>query len=324
MNFSLDGITVGSYSIGALDLLTAAAFALIGAAVFLFFQAYRRLQNDPIRERLAAAAGEPAWMDGRPSALTESLAAQIPQTRIDNGILDQDLRRAGYYKPTARNEYLAIRNSMVIAAVIIAGILAVFAGPERQQLSMQILIGGVAVACLAWGLPRIYLKMQGAARVRRIQRSLPDALDMITMCLTGGLSLQDSLTHVSRELYFAHPDLAVELLIVRQQADMTSLEQAFHQFSRRIDTPEIQSMTALMAHSQRLGTDVVNPIRDYADGVRLKRRQTADERASKAGVKMLFPLAMCLVPSVFILLWGPAVLELRDFLQNFSIGSFNI
>lgn len=323
MNLTLNDITIGGYTIDGLDLLTGLAFALIGAAAYLFFQAYRRLRNDPIRDRLAAA-GESGWSDSPPGALSESLAGQIPQLRLDSGVLDQDLRRAGYYKPTARQEYLAIRNLLVIAVVFVAGVAAVLAGPDRQPLVVQILAGGFAAACLAWGLPRIYLKMQGARRVHRIQRSLPDALDMITMCLTGGLSLQDSLAHVSREIFFAHSDLAVELLIVRQQADMTSLEQAFHQFSRRIDTPEIQSMTALMAHSQRLGTDVVNPIRDYADGVRLKRRQTADERASKAGVKMLFPLALCLVPSVFILLWGPAVLELRDFLQNFSIGSFNL
>jgi len=138
----------------------------------------------------------------------------------------------------------------------------------------------------------------------------------MTMCLTGGLSLQDAFTHVSQEIYFAYPDLATEFLIVKRQSELRSSEFAFQQFSKRIDAPEIGSLAALITQGQRLGTDVVNSMREYADNIRLRRRQTADERSNKASVKMLFPLAFCLLPSAFIILWGPSLLELSKFLMS--------
>src|SRR5690606_34166254 len=195
--------------------------------VFMLLLSLARLQHDPIRERLAASAQGSVAATG-PGLFTDDLAAslaeQLPQTHQDNGALDRDLRQAGYYRPTARFDFLALRNSSVIAAVIITFMLAAIIGPDYQDLALRIFIGGFMVAGLCWAVPRLILRSQARARVGRIRRALPYALDMTTMCLTGGLSLQDALTHVSREIFFSHPDLAVELMIVRQQSDMTSLD----------------------------------------------------------------------------------------------------
>jgi len=304
-----------------LNFWTAVGFVITAAVVFVVVALVMRLGRDPIRERLARSTAEP-FMSGevepRPSAWAESLAAQLPEVKIDNGVLDRDLRKAGLYKPTARAEYLAIRNGLTIGAIIITAVLAAVVGPDHEVAVVRIVAGGVAAALLCWAMPRIMLRMRGARRQLRIERSFPDALDMTSMSLSGGLSLPDALAYVSHEIYVAHPDLAVELLIVRQQANMISLDYAFNQFARRIDAPEILTMSALVAQAQRLGTDMVSSIRDYADSMRLKRRQTADERASKAGVKLLFPLVLCMLPSVFIILWGPAALQLYNFFTTFQ------
>lgn len=299
------------------NLLTLAAFFLTASLVMVLSYRLLRLQYDPIRERLAASALAGAGA-GRTSAWAESLAGQLPQFKSDNGLLDQDLRRAGYYSASARQDYLALRNALVLLAVIVTGAIVVAIGPERQRLAISALVVGLIVTSLCWAVPRMILRSQGRSRVVRIRRALPDALDMISMCLTGGLTLHDALAHVSREIYFAHPDLAVELLIVRQQADMTSLENAFQQLSHRIDAPEVNSLSALITHGYRLGTDVVSSIREFADTMRLKRRSAADERAGLAGVRMLFPLVFCLLPSVFIILWGPAILELYQFFRSLA------
>ncbi len=295
-------------------------FALIAGCAFVLFQELRRMARDPVRQRLTHTAADRWFVEGpagnRP--LVESLAGQLPQTSGKTGVLDHELRRAGYYQPEALNVFLAIRNSLVIIVVVCTATLAVTIGPEYQRLVIRILLVGTIATGLVWALPRLILRTLGNRRVERISRSVPFALDIITMCLSGGLSLRDALKHVSRELRAAQPDLAMELTIVQQQADMTSLDMSLRQFTKRIDAPEIAALSALIAQSQQLGTDTVHLLRDYSESIRSRWRQAADERASKTGVKMLFPLTFCLLPVVLIVLWGPAVMELWIFLTTFS------
>jgi tight adherence protein C len=270
-----------------------------------------------------AASGPGLFTDD----LAESLAAQLPQASSENGDLDRELRQAGYYRPSARFDYLALRNALVIAAILITFILALFVGQqyEYRGIALRIIIGGVMIAGLCWAVPRVMLRLQARARVERIRRALPYALDMITMCLTGGLSLQDSIAHVSREIYFSHPDLAVELMIVRQQSEMTTLEHGFRQFANRMDVAEVTALSSLISQGQRLGTNVVSSIRDYTDNLRLKWRQTADEQSNKVGLKLLFPIVLFLMPAAMIFIWGPAVVQVwRWIAQNAGpIGPIN-
>lgn len=302
-----------------LNLITLAAFCIFGLLAYVFALTVRRIQYDPIRERLDAYRQEDVpdeTMFGQ--SLTEALAGQIPLTRFDNGVLDRELRRAGYYKPTAKSEFLALRNAMIILVVILTGMLAVAIGPERQDLVTQLVVGGLLLALFCWAAPRVYLRSVGNQRVARIRQALPDAVDMITMCLSGGISLRDALAHVSREIYFAHPDLAVELLIIRQQAELVSLDTALDQFSQRVSSPEAGGIVTLVGEGQRLGTDLIDSMREYSDTLRTARRQLADEQASRTTVKLLFPITLCLLPAAIIYLWGPAVVGLTDFLRNFQ------
>lgn len=305
-----------------IPLLTIASFAVISALVFVLLLSLARLQHDPIRERLAATAQGSVAASG-PGLFTDDLAAslteQLPQASNDSGALDRELRQAGYYRPTARVDYLALRNSLVIAVVVIALMLANGVGPQHQDLALRIGLGGLVVAALCWAVPRLILRAQAKARVNRIRRALPYALDMTTMCLTGGLSLQDALGHVSREIFFSHPDLAVELMIVRQQSEMTSLDHGFRQFADRIGAQEVTALAALITQGQRLGTNVVASLRDYTDNMRLRWRQTADEQSNKVGIKVLFPIVFCLLPAAMIFLWGPALVDLWRFFQSFQV-----
>jgi pilus assembly protein TadC len=301
-----------------LQLITIAAFVVIAVLTFIIVRAIQRLSRDPIRERLEEFARESEF-DGElrsRSPLVDSLAEQLPQGSRDNGVLDRELRQGGFYLPTARNEYLAIRNGLVIAAVLLTGIVAVAIGPERQTLVVRVLIVGAIAAALAWAVPRLILRAMVARRVRRIRHALPYALDMITMCLAGGISLREALVHVSREIIKAHPDLAVELLIVRQQAELNSLEFALQQFANRIDTPEITAVSSLVAHTHRLGVNAAAAIQEYADVMRQKWRHEADERANARSVQLLFPLALFLLPSAMLLLWGPAAVDLWQFMST--------
>jgi tight adherence protein C len=294
------------------DVLTIAAFVITSVVIFWIVFQLRASWHDSRRRQAAAGrtADAAARVERGGGVLVESLAEQLPQPKAYLSHLDQDLRRAGHYWPRAREEYLAYRNALVILAILGAGVVCVLLGPEREEIVVRVLMGGLLAAVLCWGLPRLFLKAKGRRRVERVRRALPYALDLLTMCMSGGMSLQDALAHVSRDMALTHPDLADELQIIRQQADLTSLELALRQFSQRIDAPEVASIAALITQGQRLGANLVGSLQDYADGLRLKWRQSADEHANKVGVQVLFPLVFCLLPAALAMLVGPALLEL--------------
>ena len=164
-----------------------------------------------------------------------------------------------------------------------------------------------------FAMPRLVLQAQARHRVNNIQAALPDGLDMLNMCMTGGLSLQMAFERVSGEIRSSHRDLATEFDIIRRHSETHTMERALEMFAERIDTPEVKSLAAVTSQSVRLGSNVGTALQEYADSMRTGQRQRAEERGNRRSVAMLFPVALCLAPPVYILLLGPAVLELRDF-----------
>ncbi len=299
-------------------ILELTAFAVIGLLTFVLVQAFTRLNRDPVRQRLLRSADSDVnGSSNDDDSWAQSLAEQMP-FNSDQGKLDRDLLRAGYYGANARRDYLAMRNSVVIGIVVLAGLVAVTLGPDNEPMVLRVLGVGFSIAGIAWALPRVLLRARGDARVNRIRRDLPNALDMTTMCVTGGLSLQDAIGRISKELYFSHPDLAVEMFIVRQHASISSLSVAFQNFAKRTDAPEIVSLAALIKQAQMLGADMAETLGEFADEMRESRQQLADEQSNKASVKLLFPVTLCLVPAACIILWGPAALQMMEFLRDFG------
>lgn len=299
-----------------IDAISLGSFAVIGTLVFslgdLLFGGRRRVlarnaAADLLRQEQTGATYR-GW-------IARFFAASVPQLPAEIDGIRRDLSRGGFYSPTALTEYLATRNGVLwLVAALTTGL--AWQSQSRPDVQRAVLIAGWAVAIGSYALPRMILRLQANARVARIQTGLPDALDVITMCLTGGLPLQEALARVTQEMQFAHPDIAVELEIVRKQADANTLSHAMRQFANRVDLPDVKSMAALVGQTERLGTNVATAVREFADSLRRGARFRAEERASKASVKMLFPVVLCLAPPVYILLVGPSLLQLRDFVLN--------
>jgi tight adherence protein C len=309
------------------NLLTVASFLLTVSLVWLAALLLRRLWAAPADRDVqdVGGAGRRAILPGGPRgesedplarAMVEALAGQVPQAWTGGEELDKDLRRAGYYRPGSRQRLTALRNGLAILVILLAAAVAVGLGPTRPKAVYWTVGLGVLTAVLAWSVPRVMLAINARRRVMRIRAALPDTLDTINMCLEGGISLRDCLTHVGRETVAVHPDLGIELLIVAQQAEINSFEFAMRQFAARIDAPEIISLSAIVTQNQRLGTGIAESIREFADNLRLKRRQMAEAKASLAELFLLFPVVFCLVPSVIIVLWGPFLLTLVEHLRN--------
>ncbi len=284
------------------DLAAIVAFAAIAFVIFgLGVLLVGRQRNDP--------HGASPLFFGR---MTHAFAGMLPLhfEKVEN--LKSDLLRAGYYRRHAAAEYLAIRNVLVVGTILLTGMAIVALEPE-SPLAFPTIITGIVATVILFSVPRLILQSQAANRLRQIQYALPDALDMLTMTMTGGVPLSQALGYVQREIKPTYPDLACELAIIDRHAQAGSLDQALQQFSKRIDIPDVQSLTALVSQTERLGSNVTQAFQDYSDSVRRGQRQRLEERGNRASVAMILPIVLCLAPPIYIMLLGPALLELRDF-----------
>lgn len=244
-----------------------------------------------------------------------SLAGAIPGLSGEFESLDKDLKRAGFYSPNAIVEYLAARNFIVISFIIVGGTFAVAAPPNTDLPQSILYVTGGAIV-IAYLIPRLIVSLQSKSRLARVQKGLPDALDVVRMCLSGGLPLRDSLYRVSRDIEFFHPDIAVELEVVRRHADADTMTKALKEFAKRMDVDEVSSLASLVSQSERTGTHVADAVAEFSDGMREQAKHRAEEKANKTTISMLFPVVLCLAPPVLILLLGPPMLEMRNFFKD--------
>lgn len=251
----------------------------------------------------------------RPGRFQRAMAGAIPLLSGEVDALEQDLRRAGFYSSSALIEFLFARNVVTLGTLLFGGTAAVIADPTTS-LPQTILNSTLIAAVVCYVLPRLILHWQASRRLGRIEQGLPDALDIIRMCLTGGLPLRDSLERVARDVEFFHPDIAVELEVVRRHADADSMQKALKEFARRMNAQDVNALSSLVSQTERTGTHVASAVTEFADSMRRQYRQRAEERAGKTSIKMLFPVLLCLAPPVFILLVGPPLLQLRNFIRD--------
>ncbi len=251
----------------------------------------------------------------RPNRFRKAMAGAIPLFTGEVDALEQDLRRAGFYSSSALIEFLFARNTVTVGTLLFGGTAAVIADPTTS-LPQFILNATLVAAALCYLLPRLILRWQANQRLARIEQGLPDALDIIRMCLTGGLPLRDSLERVARDVEFFHPDIAVELEVVRRHAEADSMQKALKEFARRMNAQDVNALSSLVSQTERTGTHVASAVTEFADSMRRQYRQRAEERAGKTSIKMLFPVLLCLAPPVFILLVGPPLLQLRNFIRD--------
>ena len=182
---------------------------------------------------------------------------------------------------------------------------------------------GFGVGIIGTLLPGYVIKKIRMARQRQIRRALPDTLDVLVICLEGGLSLPASFARVTEELDAAFPLLAQEMSIVRKQIELGhSTADAFREFSQRFDVDELKSLALLLAQSEKFGASLVRTLRIQADSLRLKRYRWAEGEAQKAPLKLIFPTVLCIFPALYIVLMGPAIVA--RYLRVFRHGFYNL
>jgi tight adherence protein C len=241
---------------------------------------------------------------GARSRVTRWLARSMPTS---NGKPDAagTLVRAGFDGPVAAAVYGVTRTGAVVAATTLTLVVA----PRHTVtgflalLALSVVIGLLAPPAI---LARLVRRRQSALR-----RALPDALDLLVVCVEAGISLDAAIVRVAREMMPLHPGLAGELMIVNRKVNAgLTREAALHGLSDRTGLDELRALAANMIQSERWGTSIATVLRVYAEALRRRRRQAAERHAATAPLKMLFPLGIFIFPAIFVVIVGPAFLKI--------------
>lgn len=246
-------------------------------------------------------------------SLTPAIAQLLPETESRRELQRKNLIGAGYHSRASWLNLAAIRFTLSFLALAIVGFWLIMAPVSLESWLVGLL---VMAPLFMWAFPPLLVAFKAAERKIDIERGLPDVLDMMNMGVSQGLTVPQSLKRISREIAEAHPALSEELRIVTQQAEVGNLSQALRNFGHRIDSPEVNSFTSLLVQSESTGTSISRALTEYSDSIRASLKERADARANAASFKLLFPVALFLMPSVFLFLLGPAIVQMSDFFNN--------
>jgi tight adherence protein C len=310
-------------------LLWAGAAVVVCAAVAVGI-AVRELIGraaDPVQERLARATGAIALgggaaeatairrggeSEGRaPSAGSRVLRALSrlarPGTDEEMSRTRTRLEHAGVRGPHASELFfgaklalsLALAGGFVLAAALIA--------PSLQRTGMV----AVVLAAIGFYAPNVWLSGRVTERQKQLSRALPDTLDLLVTCVEAGLSIEAAMARVVDEIGLGAPLLAAELSQVmgEMRAGMSRAE-AMRRLAERTGLDELRALSAMLVQTELFGTSVSRALRIHASGMRTQRTQRAEERAATVATKMLVPLIFCILPSLFSVILGPAVVRI--------------
>jgi tight adherence protein C len=300
-----------------LILITSLTF-IVGASLVFFLQFVLFKKKTPLADRLSdlersnpfgAYNGSTlsAKRDASVERVFEPLSKLIPKSPKEVGATAKKLMRAGYRNRSAVTVFFGIKMTLILAAVL--GLL--LSGTLKTQPTENIFI--ILIVGLGGGyiLPDFILSTRVTARQERIQLALPDALDLLVVCVEAGLGLDQAILKTSEELRITHPDICQEL-------NMVSLElragkprkEALRNLADRTGVEDLNGLVSMLIQTDRFGTSIAQSLRIHSEALRTKRRQRAEERAHKVSVKLVFPLVFLIFPAMFVVILGPGAIKI--------------
>jgi tight adherence protein C len=303
-----------------------AAFAMASSLVLLAFllltgrksRVDRRLEEDSLlRGNEGLTLEKDAVAELARAALPRMGAALVPKDQEERSRLQARLIHAGLYSRQAMVLFLGVKVLIMVGPALL-GLAAGLVG--LAPLSHAVIFGALAGAFGMIG-PSFWLDRMKAARQLALRRALPDALDVLVICLEGGISFAAALRRVAGELRTAHTLLAEELNIVQREVQLgRSTGEALRQFAERTDLEEIRSLASVVIQAERFGASLVKALRVHAETLRIKRLQRAEEQAQKAATKMLIPTILFIFPGIFVIILAPAVIQIMRILGSGQIA----
>jgi tight adherence protein C len=255
---------------------------------------------------MAAAGSEIGWI----VRVIQQVGEKVPISPEDAGATRRDLMMAGYKSENAVKVFNGIR--VALGIVLFAFALAMRSSIPNPVLRIVAL--GFA-GFMGYYFPGFMLDKKIAKRQDTLRLSLPDALDMMVVSVEAGLGLDQAIQHVGRELQMTHKELSEELSLVNLEMRAGKRRsEALRNLAERTGEPELQKLVAVLVQTDRFGTSIGDSLRAHSDFLRVKRRQEAEERAGKVGVKLVFPIFFFILPAMLVVAAGPGLLQVFKYL----------
>ena len=308
-----------------MDLTQIVPYAVLGGITFTVFtifsffggrrtRASERLDEirDPtMRNRHGESAkGVTGVLEKAAPKLSKALE---PQSELEQNALKVRLANAGFSNPNAPQFFLAIKvASLVMGAFIGSGY-----GAARYGMTNNLWVSIAGGACVGLFLPEVILTLLKMSRQTKIFLQMPDALDLLVVCVEAGLGLDAAMQRVSEELEDAAPEVCQELHVANKQLQMgRPRREVLHDLGVRTGVDDMRALAAILIQADRFGSSIAQALRVQSDSMRVKRRQIAEEKAQKTAVKMMIPLVLFIFPGIFVVLVGPAAVMLMNNLLN--------
>lgn len=301
--------------IGILLLMFVAVGALAFAVVLMIAKG-----SDQTQTRLARLIGlrDDASDAKKPKLLEREsggLAARISrpmhrQAALDDRSMRNTLRlsliQAGFRSDAAIFNYLAAK--ILLPIVLVGGYLL---SRFFYEVTLNMILFVIILAAIGYLLPNVWVWMMIRARQDRIFKGLPDALDLMVVCVESGLGLDMTFKRVGEEIQMTCKDLSDEFTLTTLEIRAgKSRDEAFKNLALRANAPEVHNLMTVLTQTSRFGTSLATALRVHADAMRVKRRQIAEETAAKSTVKLVFPLVLFIFPAIFVVLIGPGAIRI--------------
>jgi len=286
------------------------AIALFAASALVIFVAAG--ERSPAETRLAELAASP--MDGLDVSLRYRVGDLIsvistPLAPLRNWLRSSDeelayrLSIAGYRRPEDVETYLSVK----LLAPVVGVLLATLTGTESP------IFYSLVLGATAFFAPDMLLFYAIGRRKAKLNLALPDATDLLVICMEAGLGMDQAVLRVAQELESVCPELCEELLTIsREQRAGKPRAEAWKSMANRVDLDAVRQFVAMLVQAEKLGTPVARALGQFADSLRTKRLLTAEESAAKTSVKLVFPLVFFIFPAIFVVLLGPAAITLMQ------------
>lgn len=239
---------------------------------------------------------------------TPALAKHLePKNEIERSRLRQRLSEAGFRSDKSAQIFLGLKFLGLVGGFIIGGTVGLGTwGVARGSTVSAVIVGGVS-----FYLPDVIVAFLGRRRKSAIFLSLPDALDLLVVCVEAGLGLDQAMRKVTEELATSHPVIAKEFALANLQLQMgRPRAEVLHEMGVRTGVQDMRTLAAVIIQAERFGSSIAQALRAQSHAMRTRRRQLAEERAQKTAVKLIFPLVLFIFPGIFVVLVGPAAITM--------------
>jgi tight adherence protein C len=239
--------------------------------------------------------------------LLNRIGSAIPASPKDITVMQKRLVRAGMRGSNALKLLYGAKVGLGVALPLVMTAVVWGSASEMSNKMMAVM----AAAGFGFFAPNEYVSIISKRRQKEIQRGLPNALDLMVVCVESGLGLDQAILQVAKELEHAHPDISEEFALVNLELKAGKRRQeALRNLAERTAVDDLKKLVAVLIQADRFGTGVAASLRGHADFMRVQARQIAEEKAAKLGVKLVFPIFFCILPSLFIVTVGPVAVKI--------------